>query len=136
MVMTAPPKNVDAYIAAQPEEAAKKLEQLRQLIKATAPAAEETISYSMPAYKYHGMLVYFAAWANHYGFYPGDSKTITELFEDELKPYDVSKGTIRFPYNKPMPVSLIKKIVKERMKQNEAKAAVKATAKKDLKQKK
>lgn len=134
--MSAPPKNVDAYIAAQPEQAAKKLEQLRQLIKTTAPKAEELISYGMPAYKYHGMLVYFAAWANHYGFYPGDSKTITELFEDELKAYDVSKGTIRFMYDKPMPVGLIKKIVKERMKQNEAKAILKAEKKKATKTKK
>ncbi len=130
MATANPTANVDAYIAVQPQEAQAALRQVRQLIKEAAPLAEEVISYAMPAYKYHGMLVYFGAWASHLGFYPGNSMTITSLFKEELKGYDVSKGTIRFPYNKPLPEALIKKIVMARVQQNEDKAAQKSASKK------
>jgi uncharacterized protein YdhG (YjbR/CyaY superfamily) len=130
MATANPTANVDAYIGVQPQEAQAALGQIRQIIKEAAPLAQEVISYAMPAYKYHGMLVYFGAWASHLGFYPGNSVTITSLFKEELKGYDVSKGTIRFPYNKPLPEALIKKIVKARVQQNEDKAAQKSASKK------
>jgi len=110
-------KNIDDYIALQPEKAQVFLEKLRQIIKATAPDAEEVISYGMPAFRYHGMLVYFAAFKNHYSLFPANSGLITAM-KDELKMYKTSKGTIQFTFEQPMPVALIKKIVKERVKQN------------------
>lgn len=111
------PKNVDDYIASQPENMQASLEKIRQLIKTTAPDAEEVISYSMPAYKFHGMLAGFAAAKDHYGFYPWNSTTVAQ-FKEELKNFSTSKGTIRFPTDKPLPAALIKKIVKARMKEN------------------
>ena len=114
-------KDIDTYLDALPEEARATLEKIRKIIKATAPAAVEGISYQIPTYKYHGMLVSFAAFPNHCGFYVGTY--IMEEFKDELKPYDTGKGTIRFPVNKPLPATLVRKIVKARMAQNEAKAA-------------
>lgn len=121
---------VDSYIASEPKAVREILEQMRATIKAAAPEAEEVISYGMPAYKYHGMLVYFAAHTHHCGFYPGNSETITSTFAEELVGLDVSKGTIRFPFDKPIPFNLIKKIVAARVKQNEVKAAEKAAVKK------
>ncbi|MBC7861612.1 MAG: DUF1801 domain-containing protein [Bacteroidia bacterium] len=97
------------------------LEKLRHTIRTTAPAAEELISYGMPAYKLHGMLVYFAAFKNHCSFFPGNSSLVKEL-QDELKPYKTAKGTIQFTVEKPLPASLVKKIVKLRMKENLAKS--------------
>src|SRR4051812_5579975 len=101
---------IDEYIALQPSQLRATLEQLRQIIKKAAPDAEEVISYQMPGFKFQGMLVWFAATKNHYGFYPF-SKTL-EVFKNKLKPYDLSKGTIRFPLDKPLPVKLITEIVK------------------------
>ncbi len=121
---------VDAYIASEPKAVREILEQMRATIKQAAPEAEEVISYGMPAYKYHGMLVYFAAHTHHCGFYPGNSQTITTTFAEELKGLDVSKGTIRFPLNEPVPYDLISKIVTERVQQNIAKVAQKAAVKK------
>lgn len=115
---TIAPKDTDAYIAAQPEDQRGLLEQLRQTIRKAAPGAEEVISYQMPAFRYHGMLVYFAAWKNHIGFYPAGA---IKVFDKELSAYGVSKGTIRFPIDKPLPLGLISKIVKFRVKENEAK---------------
>ncbi|MFI5217932.1 MAG: iron chaperone [Bacteroidia bacterium] len=111
-----PPKNIDEYIISQPEKARKALDKLRQTIKAAALGAEEAISYQMPAFKYHGMLVYFAAWKNHIGFYPVSSGIIT--FEKELSSYESSKGTVKFPIDKPIPFGLISKIVKFRVREN------------------
>ncbi len=111
------PKNVDDYIASQPENRQATLQKLRELIKTTAPDAAEVISYSMPAYKYHGMLAGFAAAKDHYGLYPWNSSTVDQ-FKEELQSYSTSKGTICFPTGKPLPVALIKKIVKARMKEN------------------
>ncbi len=112
-------KNIDAYIAAQPEYLRPLLEQLRQTIKKAAPGAEEAISYQMPAFKYHGMLVYFAGYKNHIGFYPVSS-AIT-AFEKQLSKYKTSKGTVQFPIDRPLPLGLISKMVKFRVKENEAK---------------
>ncbi|MES1217230.1 MAG: DUF1801 domain-containing protein [Bacteroidota bacterium] len=117
-----PAATVDEYIKKYPKEVQVILLKLRKTIKAAAPKAEEVISYQMPAYKYKGMLVYFAAWKSHIGFYPaGSIKTFTK----ELSEYEVSKGTIRFPLDKPFPFGLISKIVKFRMKENEERAIAK-----------
>lgn len=110
-------KNIETYILMQPENIQPALQKLRQTIKAAAPDAEEVISYGMPAFKWKGMLVGFACAKNHVGFYPWNSTTV-DNFKDELKGYDTSKGTIRFAINKPIPITLIKKIVKSRMKEN------------------
>ena len=115
--MNATVKDIDTYVALQPEEVRADLEQIRQTIKAAALEAEEVISYRMPAFRYHGMLVGFAAARNHYGFYPWTGRTV-EQFKDELQGYTTTKGSIHFAKDKPLPVSLIKKIVKHRMKEN------------------
>ena len=117
IIMNTPVKDIDMYITLQPERVRDTLEKMRQVIKSVAPGAEEVISYGMPAFKYHGMLVGFAAAKNHYGFYPWNGKTV-EQFKDDLKDFGTSKGAIRFPKDKPLPVTLIKKIVKARMKDN------------------
>jgi len=114
-------KDVDGYLAVLPEEVRISLEKLRQTIKVAAPKAEETISYRMPAYKYHGALVFFAAFKDHCSFFPG-SKSIVEIFAKELAPFEAVAGTIHFTVDHPLPQSLVKKIVKLRMKQNEARA--------------
>lgn len=116
------PETVDEYLKSFSPELQMKLQQLRQTIKKAAPLAEETISYQMPAFKQSGMLVYFAAWKNHVGFYPAGA---IKEFEKELSAYEVSKGTIKFPNDKPLPLGLIKKIVKFRLKQNLAKKKLK-----------
>ena len=112
--------NVDEYLAKVPAEQRATLEKLRRTIRAAAPRAVEVISYDMPMFKYHGMLVAFAAFKNHCSFFPGAAALKT--FKDELKGYQTSKGTIRFPSHKPLPASLVKRLVKARIKENEAKA--------------
>jgi uncharacterized protein YdhG (YjbR/CyaY superfamily) len=121
-------KDIDSYIALQPEEVRHVLEQLRRLIKSTAPDAEEVISYAMPAFKYHGMLVGFANAKEHIGFYPWTSRTVVQ-FKDDLAAFKTSKGAIQFPKNKLLPVALIKKIVKTRMKENTEKELQKSHSK-------
>ncbi len=111
------PKTVDEYLSALPEEIRSVLIHLRKTIKSTAPKAEEVISYGMPGYKYYGALVYFAAFKNHCSFFPGSSQVI-KLYE-ELKSFKTAKGTIQFTIDKPLPATLVKKIVKARMKENE-----------------
>jgi uncharacterized protein YdhG (YjbR/CyaY superfamily) len=118
----APAKTVDEYLKPFSPVVRNVLEKLRQTIKAAAPEAEELISYQMPGYKYLGMLVYFAAWKTHIGFYPAGT---LEAFKNELSGYERSKGTIKFPLDKPIPFGLISKIVKFRMKENEAKKILK-----------
>ena len=113
-------KDVDHYISIQNEEIQERLEKLRQTIKAAAPLALEVISYSMPAYKLTGMLLYFAAHKNHIGLYPMASGI--ENFKTELSKYETSKGTVQFPFDKPIPFGLIKKIVKFRVQENLDKA--------------
>ena len=114
---------VDEYIDAQDESVKDILEAIRVTIKKAAPKAIEVISYGMPAYKQDGVLVYFAACKSHIGFYP-TGKGVAE-FEDVLSDYKTSKGAIQFPLNKKMPLALITKIVKFRVKQNEQKVAEK-----------
>ena len=119
----ATPQTVDDYLAALPEEARATLEKIRKTIKAVAPKATEVISYQMPMFKYHGMLVGFAAFKDHCSFFPGANPVAT--FQDELKAYKTSKGTIRFPIGKPLPAALVKKLVKARIAENEERAAEK-----------
>ena len=114
---SASPQTVDDYLAALPEDARNTLEKLRKVIKAAAPRATEVISYQMPMYKHHGMLVGFAAFKDHCSFFPGANPVATH--KDELKAYQTSKGTIRFPIGKPLPAALVKKLVKTRIAENE-----------------
>ncbi len=109
-------KNINEYISNYPKEIQEILEQLRATIKKAAPKAEEVISYGMPAFKFNGMLVWFAAQSNHFGFYPGASAK--EVFEKELSLYKGGKGTVQFPFGKPLPIRLITKIVKFRVSEN------------------
>jgi uncharacterized protein YdhG (YjbR/CyaY superfamily) len=112
------PKTIDEYLATLSDEKRAALEKLRKTIKAVAPKAEECISYRLPAFRLHGkMLVAFGATANHCAFYPMSSSTV-EAFKDELKGYDTSKGTIRFQADKPLPASLVRKLVKARIAEN------------------
>ena len=114
-------KTVDEYLSTLPKKVRDILKVLRQTIKQAAPEAEEVISYQMPAFKFHRMLVYYAAHKAHIGFYPG-SGTVREVFKDELVTYETGKGTIKFPIDKPIPLSLVKKIVKYRLNENLEKA--------------
>ena len=110
------PKNIDEYIAAFPKNVHIVLEELRRAIRDIAPEAEEVISYQMPAFKQKGILVYFGAFKNHIGFFP--TASAVEAFKDELSIYEVSKGTVRFPFDKPIPLDLVKRMVKFRVKTN------------------
>jgi uncharacterized protein YdhG (YjbR/CyaY superfamily) len=107
-------KTVKEYIAAQPPKARIALEKIRQTIKKAVPTSEEVISYGMPAFKYHGMLVWFAAPKDHYALY-ARPKFWDKL---EIKQYRTSKSTIKFPLDKPVPINLITKIVKYIAKEN------------------
>ena len=109
-------KDIDEYIAIQTPEVQTLLAQMRQTIKKAAPEAEEVISYGMPAFKYHGMLVYFAAYKNHIGFYA--TPTGHMEFKEELSVYKQGKGSVQFPLNKPLPLDLISRIVQFRVKEN------------------
>jgi uncharacterized protein YdhG (YjbR/CyaY superfamily) len=121
-----PVKNIDEYLLDVTEKQRLALEALRQIIRETAPDAEEVISYGMPAFKYHGMLVYFAAFKNHCSLFAANATLNADIYP-ELKAYKTSKGTIQFTPEKPLPVALVQKIVLARMKQNEeiAKAKMK-----------
>jgi uncharacterized protein YdhG (YjbR/CyaY superfamily) len=121
-------QNVEEYISSFPKEIQNLLVQIRLTIRKTAPEAEEVISYQMPAYKLKGILVYFAAFKNHIGFFPTQSGV--ENFKEELTDYRCTKGTIQFPYNKPIPFDLVSKIVRFRVLENLDKAAIKAIQKK------
>jgi uncharacterized protein YdhG (YjbR/CyaY superfamily) len=110
------PENIDAYMASFPADIQVLLQQMRSAVKAAAPQAEEIISYGIPAFRLKGMLVWFAAHTNHIGFYPRGAGI--EEFAVQLKGYKVSKGTIQFPLDKPLPVDLIKKIVQFRVEEN------------------
>jgi len=101
---------VDSYISSCEPDQQTALQQIRQIVHSLVPEAEELISYGMPAFKYHGLLVWYAAQKEHYGLYPKAAPI--EHFAEELKNYDCSKGTIRLPRNKALPTALIKKIVK------------------------
>lgn len=107
---------IDEYINTFPKDVQKILEQIRKTIKEVAPEAEEAISYQIPTFKLNGNLVHFAAFKNHIGFYPTPSGQ--KAFEKELSVYKSGKGSVQFPLNKPMPLSLIRKIVKYRVKES------------------
>jgi uncharacterized protein YdhG (YjbR/CyaY superfamily) len=110
-------KSVDDYIALQPLRVQGALERVRSAIRKALPEAEEAISYQIPAYKDHGRAVlYFAAWKEHYSIYPAGER-LTAAFEKELAPYQLGKGTIRFPLSEPVPVRLIGRIAKFRWKE-------------------
>ncbi len=112
-----PVKNIDDYLVCQPERERELLEHLRQIIRDTAPEAEEVISYGIPAFKYQGMLVYFAAYKKHCSLFAGNG-ALTEQMKEALKSYKTSKGTIQFTIEKPLPDDLVKQIVTNRMKEN------------------
>ncbi len=114
-----PANNVDEYLAAVPSEVQPVLEKLRKTIRSAAPQAEEVISYQIPTYKYHGPLIHFAAFRNHCSFL-AVSKPILDRFSSELEPWDTSGATIHFSAKNPLPASLVKKIVKARIEENEA----------------
>jgi uncharacterized protein YdhG (YjbR/CyaY superfamily) len=112
------PKTVDEYLAGVPEPARSTLKKIRATIRSAVPAeATEAISYRMPAFKYKGLLMWYAAFADHCSLFPGAS--VIAAFKNELKGYSVSKGTIRFPTDKPLPAALVKKLVKARLAENE-----------------
>jgi uncharacterized protein YdhG (YjbR/CyaY superfamily) len=111
---------IDEYIALFPTDVQKKLNEIRATIKAAAPDAEEKISYQMPAFTLKGILVYFAAYKHHIGFYPTASGI--KYFKSEVADYATSKGTIQFPLDKPLPFELIHRIVTYRIQENLAKA--------------
>jgi uncharacterized protein YdhG (YjbR/CyaY superfamily) len=124
--MTAP-VDVRTYMAALPKDQRTALEKLRKVVKAAAPKTEEVISYSMPALRYRGyVLVWYAAWKNHCSLYPLPGA----VKRADLKGYVISKGTIRFPNDKPIPATLVRKIVKARMKENELRTKKKGKLKK------
>jgi len=109
--------SVAAYLKAVPPAPRAALQKLRKTIQAAAPEATEGISYGIPMFKHHGMLVGFAAFKDHCSFFPGANPIATH--KDELKAYETSKGTIRFPIGKPLPAALVKKLVKTRVAENE-----------------
>lgn len=112
-------KSVDEYLGSQPETARSVLEHVRSTIRKAVPEAQEVISYQIPAYKLRGRTVlYFAGWKEHYSLYPAGPQLV-EAFKDELAPYEVSKGTIRFPLSQPVPVELIERLAKFRAKQSD-----------------
>ena len=124
MATTRPtPANVDEYISAFPPEVQAILQQVRRVVRSAAPEAREVISYQMPAFKQNGVLVYFAAFKKHIGFFPpikGDAK-----LEKAASGYAGEKGNLRFPLDQPMPFDLIKRLTELRVKQDLANAAAK-----------
>jgi uncharacterized protein YdhG (YjbR/CyaY superfamily) len=108
---------VDQYIAAQPEAARSVLERVRSAIREAVPGAEEVISYQIPTYKLRGAcLIYFAGWKQHFSLYPTTGGVVAK-FRKELAPYEISKGTIRFPLSEPVPAKLIGRIAMFRSKE-------------------
>lgn len=108
--------SVDEYIHSFPDPTQKKLKELRNVIMEMLPEVREKIGYQMPAYSLNGILVYFAGYSKHIGFYPG--VTAIEAFKNELSGYKTRRGTIRFPLDKPLPIELIKKIVNFKVDEN------------------
>jgi uncharacterized protein YdhG (YjbR/CyaY superfamily) len=121
-------KSVDEYVASQPKAVQGVLKRVRSTIRKAVPGAEEVISYQIPAYKLHGRpVLYFAGWRQHYSLYPSTDRVVA-AFKDSLAPYDVSKGTIRFPFSQPVPVKLIEGIAKLRAKEVAQREKAKAAA--------
>ena len=117
------PTNFEEYIAGFPEHVQGILQELRETIKKAAPKATEVISYSMPAFRLNGMLVWFGGHSKHIGFYPRASGIAA--FKKELSVYKNAKGSVQFPIDKPLPKALITKIVKFRVNENMGKAGTK-----------
>jgi uncharacterized protein YdhG (YjbR/CyaY superfamily) len=114
------PKSVDEYLAGVPEPARSTLNKVRVAIRSVVPSeATETISYRIPAFKYKEVLVWFAAFSDHCSLFP--TASVIEAFKNELKGFQTSKGTIHFPTDKPLPIALVKKLVKARVTQIESK---------------
>lgn len=114
------PQNIDEYMAGVPEPARTNLNKMRAAIRSVLPpAATETISYRIPAFECKGVVVWFAAFSDHCSLFP--TASVIEAFRDELKRFSTSKGTIHFPIDKPLPIALIKKLVRERVAQKERK---------------
>jgi len=111
------PKTIDEYIATFPKNVQSILQELRRVIREAAPEAEESISYQMPTFELNGALVYFAAWKNHIGLY-GATDSAVEALKKELSSYEMTKGTIKFPLDKPIPFDLIRRIVQFRVEEN------------------
>jgi len=107
---------IDEYIGTFPKGIQDVLQELRQAVRKAAPEAEEAISYQIPTFRLNGNLVHFAAFKNHIGFFPTSSGI--RAFKKELSGYELSKGTVRFPLDKPLPLSLVSRIVKFRVKEN------------------
>jgi uncharacterized protein YdhG (YjbR/CyaY superfamily) len=108
---------VDEYIATFPEDVQVILQGVRRTIRKAVPGADEVISYQIPAYKLRGArVIYFAGWKEHFSLYPA-TDLLVKAFKEEIAPYKVSKGTIRFPLSKPVPVKLIERLVKFRAKE-------------------
>lgn len=122
---TKKPENIDDYIGGFPNDVREILEKIRMKIQKTAPEAAEKISYSMPAFDLNGIVVYFAAFKNHIGLYA--LPTGHEAFKEELSSYKSGKGSVQFPFTKPIPYDLITKIVKFRVKENLEKAKKKSS---------
>jgi len=116
--------SVEAYLADVPPKERAALKKIRAAVLSVLPDAGERISYGMPAFTYHGNLLYYAAMKNHLSLFPG-SKSVVRKFAAELKPFDAKEGTIRFTVEKPLPLTLIKKIAKARAAENRAHAAAK-----------
>jgi len=129
MITKTKPTTIAEYIAASPKDVQMLLEEIRAAIKAAAPAAAETISYGIPTFTLHGNLVHFAAFKNHIGFYPAPSGI--EAFKKELSVYDGAKGSVQFPIKDKLPLALITKIVKFRVKENIERAKEKTKSKKN-----
>ncbi len=109
-------KSIDEYIRSFPEHVQEKLLELREIVREQAPQAQEKISYQMPAFFLNGVLVYFAAYSKHIGFYPTSSGI--KAFESKLLKYKYSKGAVQFPIDEPLPIALVKQIVKFRVAEN------------------
>nr|WP_067062879.1 DUF1801 domain-containing protein [Mucilaginibacter sp. L294] len=122
------PNNADEYIAAFPATVQKRLQQIREVIKKAVPQAQEVISYGMPAYKINTVLVYFAGWDKHIGFYPGAGAIAH--FKDDLAIYKGAKGSVQFPLDETLPVDMINKIVAYRIKEDEERALARRMKKK------
>jgi uncharacterized protein YdhG (YjbR/CyaY superfamily) len=122
-------KSVDEYIASRPPAVRRVLERVRSAIRKAAPEAQEVISYQIAAYKMHGQtVIYFAGWDQHYSLYPSSDRLVA-AFKDELARYEVSKGTIRFPLSEPVPVNLVERIAKFKLKEAADRAKAKAASK-------
>jgi uncharacterized protein YdhG (YjbR/CyaY superfamily) len=112
------PETIDEYLTGVDSQQRIALQKLRRTIRAVTPKLEECISYGIPAFRLKGRsLVFFGAWANHCSFYPGSSATLRK-FRNHLKNFQISKGTIRFSSDKPLPIALVKKLVKARIAEN------------------